>query len=69
MPSQAFAKLDAQKSTWIGWDLNQLIRAFDQPVTRNGTPTDEWFGFKVEGCSVTVHLVAGRVTSAEVWSS
>lgn len=69
MPGDAFTRLDAQKKTWIGWDRNRLIRAFGQPVTSSGGPGSEWLGFRVEGCSVTMHIVNGIVTSAEVWSS
>lgn len=65
---QQFARLDAQKKNWIGWDCDRLIEEFGQPKIRNGSPADEWLGFKVGGCSVTVHVVYGRVTSAEVWS-
>ena len=57
--SKAFTRLDAQKKTWIGWDLNQLIQAFGQPVTRSGGPNDEWLGFKVEGCSVMLGVLTG----------
>jgi len=64
-----FARLDSQKNTWVGWDRKQLVRAFGQPITERGGSGDQWLGFKADGCSVTVHLVDGKVVSAEVWSS
>ncbi len=68
MPSEEFLRLDAQKSTWIGWDRDQLIRTFGQPQVANGGSADERLGFDVNGCTVSVHLINGVVTSAEVFA-
>jgi len=68
VPSEEFARLDAQKKTWIGWDRDQLIRTFGQPQVMNGGGADERLGFDVVGCTVSVHLINGVVTSAEVFA-
>lgn len=68
MPSETFLRLDAQKGSWIGWDLDQLTRTFGAPLVANGVPGDENLRFGVEGCTVSVHLVDGAVVSSEVFA-
>jgi hypothetical protein len=68
VPSEEFLRLDAQKMTWIGWDRDQLVRTFGQPQVVNGGGADERLGFDVSGCTVSVHLIDGVVTSAEVFA-
>jgi hypothetical protein len=67
-PGDEFARLEAQKQTWIGWDHDQLIRTFGPPQVVNGSGADEWLGFDVGGYTVSVHLIDGVVASAEVFA-
>ncbi|MBA4370614.1 MAG: hypothetical protein C0418_03425 [Coriobacteriaceae bacterium] len=68
MANEEFARLDAQKETWIGWDHDQLIRTFGSPQVVNAGGAEEWLGFDVGGCTVSVHLIDGVVASAEVFA-
>jgi hypothetical protein len=66
MDKETWDKLVSARKSWVGWDLKRLKREFGEPSYSRDE--GEWLGFQMDGYRVTVHMVKGKVLSADVWA-